>query len=217
MNKKVLPVLFAGAMLLAFTGQAMASPMLHTVDFINDALRTNFNGFEGADGSSDHPSLYSEDGVIVEQIKPGSAGILTTYALEGVRGWSPNNGDNFYTSITREGSADFFDVGFLVGSGNSSHNTFLFELYDDGDLILSSSLYHQSSAHYIGFSGGGFDTILLRDGNNPWGTFYDGTSNALVLDSIELFNSSPVPEPATMLLLGSGLLGFAVTRKKKES
>jgi hypothetical protein len=101
---------------------------------------------------------------------------------------------------------NFDDVGFLIGSGNGSHNTAYFELWDDGALVLASSVAHQVSFHYLGFEGGGFDTIFLRDG--PVGqSVGNGTHNALTVDAIEVSVSS-VPEPGTWLLMGTGLVGL---------
>jgi hypothetical protein len=62
-----------------------------------------------------------------------------------------------------------------------------------GHAITAAELVHVSS---LGFNIGS----NLGEGNY-FGDHLDGTAN-------------PVPEPATMLLLGSGLIGFAMFRRK---
>ncbi len=45
---------------------------------------------------------------------------------------------------------------------------------------------------------------------------YDSNWDCLLIDELEYNASAPVPEPATMLLLGSGLVGLAGFRRKKK-
>lgn len=233
MINKILTFLF----FMATFSIANAFPVVHMSDFINDGDRTNFNGFESipvtseASGNQHYSGgngPYIEDGISVEQVNgdgdnsiwtsnlgPGSPGIQI-----GLRSWYPNGGDNGYTQITRSSGVDFINVGMTIGSGSYPELESLpiqvfYELLNKGNTILSGN-YIADHAHYLGFSGGGFDTIRLNDCyscNVLTTTVTDGHLQALALDSIEV---SAVPEPSTWLLLVSGL-AILVTRKIRRN
>lgn len=81
---------------------------------------------------------------------------------------------------------------------------------DDGIVILDQSLDTTSAwvqdMHFEGAVPQYFDALAI-------GFIMGGTDGSRGVDNIEL-NVAPVPEPATMLLLGSGLLGLAALRRK---
>ncbi len=194
---------------------------VHLSDFIPNAARTNFNGFEGIVPAESAPPLYTEDGITVQQINGDGNDIWAAYAIghsgyEGTRAWYPDGGDNGYTKITRSNGSPFISVGFRQGSGLHPPPFLVdmfYELYDDGAIVLAGRFAHflNHQVGYLGFSGGGFDEIRIRDGLTYQQSetytlaesFYDGSINALAIDSIEL---SLVPEPASVSLLYLGVL-----------
>lgn len=213
----------AGAMTALLCAGAQGITV-HTSDFIADGSRTGFNSFENiANDGTLHiggAGPYAEGGITVEQIN-GDAGndIWVTYRPaggEGSRGWYPNGGDHGYTRITLTGGGQFSSVGMLIGSGFggfAGHSAY--ELWNGSTLIASGTLPGQGAPdyRYLGFSGGGFDTILLADGFGSFGVT-DGHYNALTVDAIEL--AGHIPEPATNVLMTLGLAaigGFARRRR----
>lgn len=220
MNITLRPAL-AVAALLASAGASAAD--VHTSDFIPDASRTGFNGFEliPNDGTSylGGAGPYAEGGISVEQVH-GDTGndIWVTYRPpggEGNFGWYPNGGDFGYTKLTLTGGGSFSSVGMLIASGFGVPGSVAYELWNGGTRVGSGNIAPDPSGvfHYLGFSGGGFDTILLADG---FGSFAigDGQTNALTLDAIEITGAVPEPTGYAMMALGLAAIGGLARRRK---
>jgi len=223
--------------LLAHSVAGHAAPIVHTSDFIADAGRTGFNGFENlTDWFAYGTSTHTEGGIKVERTGL-TRGVWTVMGsnnrtgFEGVRAWYPEAVLNYpivtgYDRITLASGAAFDSIGMLVGSGYGGYcrddacdiaASFLslhYELLFRGVSVASGVLTHHPNAHYLGFSGGGFDEVRLWDRNvNGW-----PDQNALIIDAIEVA-ASAVPEPGTpaMLLLGLGVLGMAARNRRSRS
>jgi hypothetical protein len=195
-----------GVILLLVVGSAQAATV-HFDDFIIDANRTNFNGFEGMAESGNYPGTsqpYTEDGITVQQ--PQGQDDIWNYCscgtVDGLRSWYSNGGDYGYTMITRSNGSDFQAIGMDVGHGNTTWDYYYYELYDDNVLVQSGNYFIEDEFFYLGFSGGGFDTVLLKNGEYSGQSIGDGSYNALAIDNVEL---SAVPIPAAVWLFGSGL------------
>jgi hypothetical protein len=193
----------------------------HSSDFIADGTRTHFNGFEGMPITTTGAPLYIESNIRVEQINGDGNDIWTLYSTwgpQGSRSWYPNGGDNGYTRITMADGSEFGDIGFLRGSGNSSHVALIYQLFNNGALVASSFTSHTWTAQYLGFSGGGFDEIRLQDSSSFAATVGNGTHNALALDSIEVRQSPQgVPDGGyTLALMGCALTGLSMAGKRRK-
>lgn len=215
-------IIFASALLMSFETQAA---FVFTTDQINDANRTYFNGFEGLPDVIDYGAIYTEDNIRIEQVNGDLNGICAACWIEGSRGWYPNGGDKGYSRITLEDGAEFVSVGFLRGSGNPRNIILLYELWNNGALMQSGNVAHKEfPASYLGFSGGGFDEIRVRDGEAT-SSFGDDTWNALSIDSIEVTDviiAPPRPIPTTgtlgiaILTLFMVILGVIFIKRRKQ-
>ena len=106
----------AMAIVLALrAGVGQAAIQIHSIDFIADANRSHFNGFESIPTSSLHytggSGPYVEDTISVQQINGDSGNsIWTSYSFPGSQGsfdWYPDGGDFGYTQLSLAGPETF--------------------------------------------------------------------------------------------------------------
>jgi hypothetical protein len=211
-------------LLVAFLAAGLSSTAVHAssvffTDFIPDASRVGFMGFEAlpvTDYTGGIALSYQEGGISIEQVNGGPNDIWTTYFTpEGERGWYPNAGDFGYTSLKLTSGGDFQNVGFLLGTGRLIAPSFAtYALYNDGIAILTGSLDLTGVAQqYLGFGGGGFDEVRLREQSGAPGAFLNGTENALAIDAIEISNV-PDHDSASALSLAALMSALVAFRRR---
>jgi hypothetical protein len=123
--------------------------------------------------------------------------------------WAGPNADARGVTIDfTENDGTWFQTGY------SSYNTFYLEAYlTDGSVVSvqgASNLYGPMDFLRVDATGGTFiDYIVLHDSGNYW--LVDDMSG----DTSGVDN--PVPEPATLFLMGSGLLGLVGYRRRRSN
>ena len=151
--------------------------------------------------------------------------LFNSFAIKGFEGdfgWYPNGGDHGYSAISLAGGGDFDSVGFNIGTGFGSVVAYLYELLNDNIVVSSGSV--AGTSNYLGFSGGGFDKIRLRDSvAGGGGSVTDHAYQAMAFDSIEtsslslpLLSNSSVPEPASIAMFGIGALGLMFAHRRRR-
>ena len=207
--------------LAALSIGAAQAATVRTTDHITSP--THFNGFEGISGGSngDFGPTYTEGGITVTQVNGEANDIWTTSTLytggQGNYSWYPNGGDFGYTDITLQGGGLFGDISFIAGSGfgGGAHS-----LYDElalGGSVVQSGTLSQVSGDCLGFSGGGFDEVRVRDSYSLTASLNDGQVNAVAIDSIKTVGAVPEPETYALMLAGLCAVGWVARRKQRAA
>jgi hypothetical protein len=161
------------------------------------------------------------DGFSIQQVNGQLNDLWTTHSPGGGdgKGWYPSGGDFGYTQIALQSGQNFESASLFVGTGLGSGSWFLaYELLNNSTSVASGTLSgHTRPFHWLSITGGGFDTIRLRDGRVSSISFLDSNQNGLSFDKINATvgqTAQPVPEPFT--IVGTLIGGTAALRMRKK-
>lgn len=193
----------------------VSSNPITTPDFV-----TEFTALPNGYGLSYPTTPF--DGFSVQQVNGETNDLWTTYNPGGGdgKGWYPGSGDFGYTQISLQNGQNFDSASLFVGSGfGGGGSLFLtYELLENSTSVAAGVLSdHTRPFQWLSITGGGFDTIRLRDGFGAPGSFLDGTTNALAFDKINATvgqTSQSVPEPFT--IVGTLIGGTTALRMRKK-
>lgn len=149
---------------------------------------------------------------------PGCVGALGFSGFTGNYMYGAGSGGFF--EITAGGSNTFTGLEFITGPGYGvAYPGMIWEAYDSGSSLVGFGSFAPLSGSVIGFSdASGFKTLKFTSSFYSFADF-TSTYNAPAFDSVraQFSNVSAVPEPSTILLLGSGLVGLAAWRKRRQA
>lgn len=190
----------------------------------NSDAPTPFLGFQGRGAVFTTPGTgfiqAPPSGLASQFSVPGYANLLT---FSDPRLFSPTGStltDVDFSIPGTNGAVAAITTGFgaVFSDVDSSANASIEFFNSQGSLGLFSVPASDNGLSFLGliFPNLPFGQVRIVSGNAALGVAEGGTSDVIVMDDLLYREPSPVPEPATLLLLGASALGVSVAARRKR-
>jgi hypothetical protein len=195
MKKKLLVGLAFGMMMGGVAGTASATIL--TFDDVNGANPTTWDNeiYDGYGGLN-----WNDVYVLHQDLYPNSG-----YDLGVVSGeWVAYNVWDHIGTV--DGTLFTFNGAYFTSAWDSD-NTITAEGFLNGQSLFSASFHINNQAPtWLDFNFTGIDSLTLNSSGYHF-----------AMDNFTFNETAPVPEPATMLLIGTGLAGLIGARRRKKA
>lgn len=189
---KKIGFLFLFALFVLFTSTASATVLTFDDIAVNpNSTHGIYNGYGGFNWTDVH--------IIHENYHPGSG-----YANGVVSGnWAAFNA---YDRIATVNNTVFdFNGAFFTSAWDPTNYITAIGYLDNSEIYRSTYQVNQQTPTWLQFDFLGIDTLTLNSSGSHF-----------AMDNFTFNETAPVPEPATLFLLGSGVLGMIVSKKRKK-